>query len=110
MPVKPIHQCQCPDCQQAADHPDKRQHHRINLLLSRMDEQQRRWYAAVESERIGHGGDTFVSMVTGLDVGTIRHGRQELQADLADRPTDRIRREGAGRPPVEKKIRPSKRP
>ncbi|MCD4685634.1 MAG: hypothetical protein K8S97_06840 [Anaerolineae bacterium] len=44
----------------------------MNLLMSRLDEQQRRWYAAVESEKIGHGGDVQVSRITGLNVETIR--------------------------------------
>jgi len=110
MPLKAIHKCQCPVCQQPDEHPDKLVHHRMNLFLSRLDEQQRRWYAGLESLKIGHGGDRRISMITGLHVETIQHGRQELRADLADRPTDRIRLEGAGRPPVEKKIRPSSRP
>lgn len=99
-----IHQCRCPMCDQSADHPDKELHHNMNLLLSRLDEQQRRLYAAVESKRIGHGGDRLVSLITGLNVETIRHGRHELDAGLAETPTDRIRRPGGGRPPVEKKI------
>jgi hypothetical protein len=76
----------------------------MNLLLSRLDEQQRRLYAAVESKRIGHGGDRLLSLITGLDVETIRRGRRELDADLVDTPPDRIRRSGGGRPVVEKKI------
>ncbi len=75
----------------------------MNLLLSRLDEQQRRWYAAVESNRLGHGGDQLVSQITGLDVQTVRRGRQELGGSLAERPTDRVRLPGPGRPPVEKK-------
>jgi hypothetical protein len=39
-----------------------------------------------------------------MDVKTIRRGRQELEADLADRPSERIRLPGGGQPPVEKKI------
>ena len=76
----------------------------MNLLLSRLDEQQRRLYAALESKRIGHGGDRVLAFVTGLDVESIRQGRRELDADLADTPLDRIRRPGGGRPPAEKKI------
>ncbi|MBV9577288.1 MAG: hypothetical protein JO057_01725 [Chloroflexi bacterium] len=30
-------------------------HRQMNLLLSRLDEQQRRWYLSVESERLGWG-------------------------------------------------------
>ena len=77
--------------------------------MSRLDEQQRRWYAAVEASRRGHGGLALVSQITGLDEKTIRRGQDELALDLADRPRDRIRLPGAGRLPVEKKIRSSKR-
>ena len=74
----------------------------MNVLMSRMDEQQRRWYAAVESKRYGHGGIKLVSQITGLDDKTIRKGRQEMGDDLAERSRDRIRMSGGGRPRVEK--------
>jgi hypothetical protein len=102
-----IHICQCSLCQRPDPHPDKQLHHRMNLLLSRMNEQQRRWYVGLESMKIGHGGDLLLSQISGLNVETIRRGRQELENDLEDRPTERIRLEGGGRPPVEKKIPPS---
>lgn len=79
----------------------------MNLLLGRLDEQQRRWYAALESMKLGHGGDTLLSQITGLNVETIRRGREELEADLESRPADRVRLEGGGRPPLEKKMPPS---
>ena len=98
-----VHQCQCPDCIQAADHPNKELHRQMNLLLSRLDERQRRWYVALESQRLGHGGDRLLSLITGVNVRTIRRGRQELEGSLKDVPVGRIRRVGAGRPTVEKK-------
>ncbi len=98
-----VHHCQCPVCQSQADHPDKIIHHQINLILSRADEQQRRWYAALEAKRQGHGGIKRVAQITGLSERTIQRGKTELEQELADRPTDRIRLPGAGRPPVEKK-------
>ena len=101
-----VHQCQCPDCRDGSDPRAQRLHHRINLLMSRLDEQQRRWLAALESQKVGHGGDTLLAQVTGLHVDTIRRGREELDADLRGRPADRIRKPGAGRP-AKKKIRPS---
>ena len=107
MQEAPIYRCQCPHCQSSNDHPDKLHHHRMNLLLSRMDEQQRRWYVGLESMKIGHGGDTQLARITGMNIETIRTGRNELDNDLKDRPIDRIRLEGGGRPPVEKKTRPS---
>ena len=73
--------------------------------MSRLDEQQRRWLAALESRKAGYGGDTLVALVTGLHVDTIRRGREELDADLQGRPADRVRQPGAGRPPGKKKTR-----
>jgi hypothetical protein len=98
-----IHACQCQNCQQAGEHPDKKLHEQMNLLLSRLDEQQRRWYLAVEANRIGRGGVRLLSQITGMDEKTIQRGQQELEQGLADRPLKRVRLSGAGRPLVEKK-------
>lgn len=102
--------CQCPNCLQPGYHPDQAFHRRLNLLLSRLDEQQRRWLAALESLKIGYGGDRLLSCITGLNVETIRRGRRELAGDLKGCPPGRIRRPGAGRPSVGKKPRPSPKP
>lgn len=105
-----LHQCQCPNCAAGNDHPECAFHRQLNLLFSRLDEQQRRWVAALESKKVGHGGDTRVALIVGLHVDTIRRGRQELDAELANRPTDRIRNPGAGRPALKKKTRKSSMP
>jgi hypothetical protein len=97
--------CQCPCCQQEGDHPERLLHHQMNVLMSRLDEAQRRWYAAVEAQRIGQGGDHLVAQITGLDEQTIRRGRAELAASLADCLAERVRQPGGGRPPIEKRIR-----
>jgi len=102
-----IHQCQCPACHDNTDLAQKVLHEQMNLLLHRLDEQQRRWFAGLESKKIGYGGDKIVACITGLHVDTIRRGREELDAGLANRPSDRVRQPGAGRPPVKKKIRSS---
>ena len=98
-----IYRCQCSHCTQGDGHPDRGQHAQLNLLLSRCDEQQRRWIAAWEANRLGHGGVALLSLVTGLHPDTIRRGQEELSSGLADRPTDQARLPGAGRPTVEKK-------
>lgn len=77
----------------------------MNLLCSRLDEQQRRWFAALEAKKLGHGGDTVVAGITGLHVDTIRRGREELETDLTGRPTERVRTLGAGRPTGKKRPR-----
>ena len=103
--TRPVHTCQCPRCQTDAPHPDREYHRQMDLLLSWLDERQRRWYPAVESHRLGQGADRLLFEITGVDEKTIRRGREELAAGLADQPTDRVRRPGGGRPATEKKIR-----
>jgi hypothetical protein len=100
-----IHPCQCADCLSGSDASRCELHYQMNLVCSRLDEQQRRWFAALESKKVGHGGDRLLALITGLHVDTIRRGREELDAGLQDRPTDRVRRPGAGRPPVKKTTR-----
>ena len=105
MSQRDVHRCECLICQQEMTHPDQVLHRQMNLLLSRLDEQQRRWYVAVESNRLGGGGDQLLSQITGIDPKTIQRGRQELETGLSERPVGRIRLPGGGRPRAEKKIR-----
>jgi hypothetical protein len=72
-------------------------------FFRQLDERQRRLYAALESSRIGRGGDRLLSLITGMNVQTIRKGRQEVEGSFGQAPASRIRRSGAGRPRVEKK-------
>lgn len=107
MTKREIYQCQCENCQQSEYHPNQKDHHLMNLFLSRLDEQQRRWYVAIEAEKRGHGGTEYMTTVTGINVNTIRKGRREIANDLTTRPHDRIRNKGGGRKLVEKKSHPS---
>ncbi len=102
---RPIHECGCAGCR-AGDVADREDHRQLNLLLGRLDEQQRRWVAGREAKRLGHGGVTLLAEITGLHPETIRRGRDELDAQLVERPTDQVRLPGGGRPRVEKKTRP----
>jgi len=56
---------------------------------------------------LGHGGDTKVAELLGLDVGTVARGRQQLLDH--DVEVERVRKAGAGRPKQEKKPRKSSR-
>lgn len=73
------------------------------LFVSTLNERQRRLYVGMESLRVGHGGDRWIAQLTGLDVHTVARGRRELLAQ--DLELDAIRRQGGGRPAVEKKRR-----
>jgi len=97
MLISTIRHCQCAVCRAEADHPDKKLHHQINLLVSELNEQQRRWFVAFEASRIGRGGVSLMSLVTGMDEKTIHRGQVELEEGLAGRPKDRVRLVGGGR-------------
>ncbi len=80
----------------------------VELVFSRLDEQQRRWVGGLLSDVLGRGGTKQIAELAGLDPKTIRQGRIDLQRQLADYPDDgRMRRPGGGRPPLKKKIPPS---
>jgi hypothetical protein len=103
MAAREVYLCQCPDCQQDADSRHKDQHRLMNLFLSCLNNHQRRWYVAMESLRIGRGGDRLVSQMTGLCQATIQRGRAELAAGLAGSPLADLRKPVGGRPRTEDK-------
>ena len=105
MSAAPASICRCPRCEAEAEHPERRLHEQMNLLLSRLDEPQRRWYVAVLSQDPGAPSDRQLALITGLDEKTIWRGRNELATDLLTVPLDRQRAVGGGRPAAEKKTR-----
>ena len=73
----------------------------ILLFFSVLNEKQKRLFAGIESLRLGRGGDRQIAQWLGLHPQTIAQGREELlKRDLE---IERVRRAGAGRPPLEKK-------
>jgi len=102
MRARVIHQCCCAACT-SENSATQTEHSQLNLLMSRLDEQQRRWLAALEANRLGYGGTEALHRITGLDINTIRRGRRELAEELVGRPVDRIRVSGGGRKRLEKK-------
>jgi hypothetical protein len=75
----------------------------IVLFHSLLDERGRRLYAGLEALKIGHGGDSQIAELLGMDPGTVARGRRELLA--GDVEVERVRRAGGGRKPAEKKRR-----
>lgn len=73
----------------------------FDALLANLNEKQRRLYLGFESMKIGYGGDTVLSRITGVNIKTIARGRNELTN--LDITPDRIRKAGAGRHAIEKK-------
>jgi hypothetical protein len=73
------------------------------LFFSLLDEQQRRLYAGLEAQKLGYGGDRKIAEFLGVDVHTVARGRRELFGEQVHR--ERVRQEGGGRKPAEKKPR-----
>lgn len=57
-------------------------------------EKDRRRYAAVEAEKLGHGGVEYIARVLGCDPKTIRHGRGDLEQLPKDDAEGRVRKKG----------------
>jgi hypothetical protein len=71
----------------------------FGLLLPHLDERQQRFARGAFSQMLGHGGTAAVARASGSSPEVVGRGRQELVAGAEV--TDRVRRPGAGRPPVE---------
>lgn len=93
-----VHVCECSSCKDG----EQELHHEINLFVSRLDEQQRRWFAALEAKRLGYGGEKQVALITGIGSKTIRRGCHELRDDLEGRPVGHARAPGGGRHAIER--------
>ena len=69
----------------------------MRAFYQTLSERDRRRYVAVEAQRLGHGGITYVAQVFDCSERTIERGL----ADLAELPNDpaagRVRRPGGGR-------------
>ena len=59
-----------------------------------LSEKDRRRYAAVEAEKLGHGGVEYIAQVLGCDEKTIRQGRSDVEQLPEDEAEDRVRKKG----------------
>ena len=82
---------------------------RLLAFYETLSEKDRRRFLAVEAQRLGHGGITYVAFVFGCSERTVERGMVEL-ADLPDdRAAGRVRRPGGGRKKKSIPIHSSKR-
>ena len=96
------HTCKCKKCLGRVSKAIRDAHDFLNALLSHLNEAHRRWFIALQSLKIGHGGDRQLSLITGMNVETIRRGRRELEAGLRNCPPERVRQPRRGRPRKER--------
>jgi transposase len=72
------------------------------VVCDELDERGRRMWAAAEARSHGYGGIAAVVRATGISEDTVRRGIAEVKSGERA-PADRIRRAGAGRPPIEQR-------
>lgn len=77
------------------EHYTARVEKRMKRLFHTLSEKDRRRYAAVEADKLGHGGTEYIAALFALDPKTIRQGLADLDAS-EDPAGDRIRKKGAG--------------
>lgn len=66
----------------------------MKLFYDSLSEKDRRRYAAVEAEKLGHGGALYVAELLGCDPATIRHGHDDIEHLPTDVAVDRVRVKG----------------
>ncbi len=60
----------------------------MRRMYGSLNERDRRWYAAFEAAKLGHGGIEYVARVVGCDPKTVRLGLDEMESEaepLVDR-------------------------
>jgi hypothetical protein len=73
--------------------PDVETH--MQALYRSLSEKDRRRYAAVEAEKLGHGGIEYIAKLFGCHRDTIRQGRCDIARLPHDDAEGRVRKKGA---------------
>jgi hypothetical protein len=66
----------------------------MQSFYNSLSEKDRRRYAAVEAEKIGHGGVEYIAALLGCDEKTIRQGRHDVEQLPEDPAAGRVRKKG----------------
>jgi hypothetical protein len=69
---------------------------KIEKFHKTLPEKAKRLYAAIEAEKIGHGGNSYIANLVKCNRKTIEIGKKDLN-HIEDLPEDRNRKEGGGR-------------
>jgi hypothetical protein len=67
---------------------------RMRAFYDSLSEKDRRRYAAVEAEKLGHGGTEYIAMLFACDPNTIRHGQEDVDQLPQDVAEGRVRKKG----------------
>lgn len=66
---------------------------RMKTLYNSLNERDRRRYAAIEADKLGYGGQAYISQLLGCDHKTLQRGLEELDRP-PNLPPGRIRKKG----------------
>ena len=66
----------------------------MKAFFDSLSEKDRRRYAAIEAEKLGHGGVEYIAEVLDCDPKTIRQGRSDVDLLPQDEAEGRIRKKG----------------
>ena len=66
----------------------------MKAFYDSLSEKDRRRYAAVEAEKLGHGGVEYIAQVLDCDPKTIRQGSSDVEQLPEDEAAGRIRKKG----------------
>ena len=66
----------------------------MKAFYDSLSEKDRRRYAAVEAEKLGHGGVEYIASVLGCSERTVRQGRSDVNKLPEDEAKGRIRKKG----------------
>ena len=74
-------------------YPENIECHMLNFYRS-LSEKDRRRYAAVEAEKLGHGGITYIANLFKCDLETISVGYSDVEQLPEDQAAGRVRKKG----------------
>jgi hypothetical protein len=103
MPDLHLTHCRSPQDEHENDKAAEQYRRELKTFLATLTQEQRRLYAAVESNRIGRGGVRVVAELTGLCQPTIARGRRQLADLLEGKSIKKERKPVKGRPRIEEK-------
>ncbi|MDX1963284.1 MAG: hypothetical protein SFX18_09035 [Pirellulales bacterium] len=67
---------------------------KMKLFYESLSEKDRRRYAAVEAEKLDHGGVEYIASVLGCDPKTIWQGQRDVAELPSDEAAGRVRKKG----------------
>lgn len=74
-------------------YPETVEQHMVRLYEA-LSEKDRRRYAAVEAEKLGHGGVQYIAELFDCDPHTIHHGARDIEQLPEDEAAGRVRKKG----------------